>query len=375
MTKRHTIGVAALALVLTLLGSSGIMAQDQATLLLAEQPLRLGEEQRIPLSITCEPIFCSSIRLTLRYDPSVLELRDVLWGDYLGSRDNFIAFDPVIDPVLGSVTLDILIYADAGLDAEGSLIELVVMPLQAATSLIYIESVVITSVASTNTPVSITPTLIEIAAPTATATLESSVTATATPSPTLTPTATATLTATPTVAAAVPATQVVPCVAILFETEIYVGPARNRTIRGLLSDRTLPVGGQYLAEDGTLWWRLIWPAPPVGEADRFWIIAEEVESEGDCAALPETSPSAILTPSGPATATPRPTLVATPSTVQPTSPPSGGGQTGGEQPTPEPPTSTPTPVVVTPEVTPEVAPEPPLPLDIIPSLIPGAGGG
>jgi hypothetical protein len=363
MPRINKIGVTALALVLMLLSAFSSMAQDGATLRLDEQPLRLGEEQRIPLAIICEPIFCSSIRLTLRYDPTVLELRDVLWGDYLGSRDNFIAFDPVIDPALGSLTLDILIYADAGLDAEGSLIELVVMPLQAATSLVYIESVVITSVASANTPVSITPTIIEIAAPTATATLEPSITATATASPTETPTATTTPTATATLASTIAATEIVPCLAILFETEIYVGPARNRTIRGLLSDRTLPVGGQYLADDGTLWWRLIWPAPPIGEADRFWIIAEDVESTGDCDALPEILPSAILTPSGPPTATALPTAIpVTPATSAPSS--------GGEQSRPDTPTPTPSPVV-----TPTDTPVPLLPLEVVPSLIPGLGGG
>lgn len=340
MTRINRMGMAALALALLLMVSSSSMAQDQATLGIPAQPLLLGQEQRIPLTITCEPILCSSIRLTLRYDPGVLELRDVVWGDYLGSRDNFIAFDPVIDAAQGSVTLDILIYADAGLDAQGNLIELVFMPLQPATSLIYVESVVITSVTSTNTPVSVTPTIIEIAAPTATTTLEPSVTVTATTPPT--PSATAIPTAT--LVATVPATaEVVPCVALLFETEIYVGPARNRTIRGLLSDRALPVGGQYLAEDGTLWWRLIWPAPPVGEADRFWVIAEDIESAGDCAALPEIEPSAIITPSGPATPTPLPTLIATP--VTPDGAPSGGGQ-AGSAPTP--------PVVVTQEVTVEV---------------------
>jgi hypothetical protein len=352
MTRRNLIGVAVIALLWMLAFASGILAQDNATLVIDTQELTPGEQQRIPVTISCAPTLCSSIRLTLRYDPSALELRDVEWGGYLGSPDNFIAFDPVIDEARGSIALDILIYGDAGLDAEGTLIELVVVPLQAATSLIYIESVVIISTEGRNTPVSLTPTLIEIAAPTETATLLPTITATQSPTETATPT----LTPTATLAATTPAAEVVPCVVLLFETEIYVGPARNRTIRGLLSDRTLPVGGQFMATDGTLWWRLIWPAPPIGEADRFWIIAEEVESQGDCEALPEIEPSAIITPSGPAT----PTLTAIPTQVETTTnaPLSGGGQSGSE-----PPTSTPTPPpVVSPEVTAEViapaAPEP-----------------
>jgi hypothetical protein len=356
MSRRNIIGIT-IALMLSLLSVSGIMAQDQATLVVDAQPLQVGTEQRIPLMINCEPIFCSSTRLILRYDPTALDMREVVWGDYLGSSDNFIAFDPLIDPVQGSVTVDILIYADAGLDAEGSLIEMVVVPLQTTTSLIYVESVVITSVAGTNTPVLMTPTLIEITAPTATATPEPNTTATptATSTPTLTPTATLATTSTATRSTAT-TTALMPCVAILFETRIYVGPARNRNIRGLISNRRLPVAGQFVASDGTLWWRLTWPAPPPGEADRFWIIAAEAESEGNCAALPVTTPSAVVRPSGPGTSTTLPPVVTgtpTPrSTSAPDAPPTS---------TPVPPTATATntPVPPTATRTPTNTPVPP----------------
>ncbi|MEP7290490.1 MAG: hypothetical protein ABI835_01850, partial [Chloroflexota bacterium] len=105
--------------------------------------------------------------------------------------------------------------------------------------------------------------------------------ATRTPLPTNTPTSTWTSSPTQIIA------QSQPC---SIRTErvdipIYVWPGENRSVRGALSpNQDILVTGQFSAEDGSLWWKIL-PEGTTTELDRYWVKQSQVTQFGDCSTV------------------------------------------------------------------------------------------
>lgn len=91
------------------------------------------------------------------------------------------------------------------------------------------------------------------------------------------------------------------------DIDVRVGPGFNRGIRGnLVPDTDIPVVGKFTDGEGYLWWKIQPPGYIVAEADRYWVLSDDVEENGDCEQVPDASPSGIVAPHPPAQPTPEP---------------------------------------------------------------------
>lgn len=91
------------------------------------------------------------------------------------------------------------------------------------------------------------------------------------------------------------------------DIDLRVGPGFNRGIRGNLPpNMDIPVVGQFTDDQGNLWWKVQPPGYLIAEADRYWVLSDDVEETGDCDLVPDASPSGIVAPRPPAQPTPEP---------------------------------------------------------------------
>lgn len=78
---------------------------------------------------------------------------------------------------------------------------------------------------------------------------------------------------------------------------IYVGPGLYRAIRSmLLPNVPIPVVGKLVDGQGQLWWNIQPPDFDPAEADRYWVLADEVNEFGNCDAVPDAAPSLLVPP-------------------------------------------------------------------------------
>jgi hypothetical protein len=115
-----------------------------------------------------------------------------------------------------------------------------------------------------------------------------------------------------------------PCVVrtIRADVPVRVGPGFNRGARDFLRSNTdIPVIGKFTDPEGNLWWKIQPPGFIPAEADRYWVLSDDVDEFGDCAAVPDSAASQIVAPQPPRpTAGPTPTRVPG-ATAGPTLPP------------------------------------------------------
>lgn len=94
---------------------------------------------------------------------------------------------------------------------------------------------------------------------------------------------------------------------------VRAGPGFQRGARSYLPGYVnIPVAGKFTDEGGNLWWKIQPPGFNPAEADRYWVLADDVDEAGDCTLITETVASPIIAP-------PPPQLVVTP--LIPTLPP------------------------------------------------------
>jgi hypothetical protein len=89
----------------------------------------------------------------------------------------------------------------------------------------------------------------------------------------------------------------VPCTVLANRADVgvYVGPGFNRTVRNYLTtSQSVPVVGQYTDSQGNLWYKIQPPGYNPNEADRYWVQASSVTASGDCALVPDASPSQLV---------------------------------------------------------------------------------
>jgi hypothetical protein len=104
------------------------------------------------------------------------------------------------------------------------------------------------------------------------------------------------------------------------DVTVHAGPGFQRGVRSyLVSNMNVPVVGKFTDSDGNLWWKIQPPDFNPGEADRYWVLADEVDEVGDCALVADAPSSPIVAPQ-PAQPS-APTFVPTILPSRPTQPP------------------------------------------------------
>jgi hypothetical protein len=92
---------------------------------------------------------------------------------------------------------------------------------------------------------------------------------------------------------------------------VRVGPGLDRGTRFYLPANTMiPTTGKYVAADASQWWQIQPPGFDPAEADRYWVMAADVQPFGDCAQVPEV-PAPVVIPVQPVQPVPAPTAVPT----------------------------------------------------------------
>jgi hypothetical protein len=76
---------------------------------------------------------------------------------------------------------------------------------------------------------------------------------------------------------------------------VRAGPGFERGARFyLVTNVNVPVGGKFTDASDNLWWKIQPPDFNPGEADRYWVLAEDVEETGDCALVLDAPASPLI---------------------------------------------------------------------------------
>lgn len=274
-----------LATALIVLGASApAWAQTQAKLNLTDLILAPGSSGVIEADLSCSPP-CGAVALTFTYDPAVLQIDRVTLGGVLGdpAAAQVAALENAIDNTTGRLDLALLAAVPVPQSVDDVLFSLDVTALAAGET-------TLTPTRQEFSDLRGAPLTGEISGGSVTA-QEGAVAPTEVASePTAAPISEATPAPTPAVATgeACFISTVVPNV------PIHVGPSRDRAIRGSLPvSQDVSVTGQFTDSAGRVWWR-IQPAGVTTELDRYWVLESDVDERGDCANVPQTEGSAVI---------------------------------------------------------------------------------
>jgi hypothetical protein len=76
---------------------------------------------------------------------------------------------------------------------------------------------------------------------------------------------------------------------------VRAGPGYERGIRYyLVTNTNIPVVGKYTAADGSVWYEIHPPGFSPAESNRYWVLAADVQSAGDCTSVPDVLPSVVI---------------------------------------------------------------------------------
>jgi hypothetical protein len=276
--------VFAWALVAVLFSASvTAQSQTQAKLSLTDLTLAPGASGVIEGALACSPQ-CGAAALTFAYDPSVMQIDGVRLGGAFGNSTTgqVAALENLVDNTSGRFDLALLAAVPVPQATDTLLFSLDVSALAAGQS-------------------TLTPSRANFSdlrgAPLTSEVLGGQVTVQE--GAAAEPTTSAEPTAAPTEAAAVPTPAPATgeaCVisSVVPNVPIHVGPDRNRAIRSSLpTGEDVAVTGQFTDPDGRIWWR-VQPAGVTTELDRYWVLESDVDERGDCANVPQTEGSAVI---------------------------------------------------------------------------------
>ena len=278
----------ALAAMLIGLGvSAPALAQSQAKLNLTDLTLAPGSSGTIEAALSCSPP-CGAAALTFTYDPAVLQIDRVTLGGAFGNplAAEVAALENAIDNTEGRLDLALLAAVPVPQPTDGLLFSLDVTALSAGETALTPSRQAFSDLRGAPLAGEITGGLITAQEgaipPTEVAAEPTATPAAVTPEPTPAP-ATGEACFVSTVVPNVP---------------IHVGPSRNRAIRGSLPiGEDVAVTGQFIDEAGRVWWR-IQPDGVTTELDRYWVLESDVDERGDCANVPQTEGSAVISTGG-----------------------------------------------------------------------------
>ena len=271
----------ALAIALIVAGSTApALAQTRASLTIGDLTLAPGSSGVIEAALSCSPP-CGAAALTFAYDPAVLQIDRVRLGGAFGNPGaaEVAALENAIDNGSGRLDLALLAAIPVPQPTDNLLFTLDVTALQAGQTVLEPSRQDFSDLrgAPLNGEVTGGSVTVEDGAMSATQeAVEPTATPTVEPAPTLVNGEACTVSS---VVAGVP---------------IHVGPDRNRAIRGALpTGEDISVTGQFTDSAGRVWWR-VQPAGVTTELDRYWVLESDVDERGDCANVPQTEGSAVI---------------------------------------------------------------------------------
>ena len=284
LSLRLTGGIALAALLLLVLAVP-VLAQGQAQLTLSDAVLAPGTSGVIEGRLTCSPQ-CGAAALTLTFDPAVFQIDAVRLGDAFGTvtAGQVAALENAIDNGGGRLDLALLAALPVPQATGDLLFTLDVTALAPGQTILTPSRADFSDLRGAPLEGKVSGGSVTVQ--------EGAVAATATP-------AASDATAAPTEVAAQPTPAPATGEACLISTvvqgvPIHVGPDRNRAIRGSVpTGEDVPVTGQFTDAVGQVWWR-VQPAGVTTELDRYWVLESEVDERGDCANVPQTEGSAVI---------------------------------------------------------------------------------
>lgn len=288
-TLSHWPAIAAAVLLLIAGWAAPVHAQAQARLELTSLALMPGESGTIEARLACSPQ-CGSADLTLTFDPALLRVDSLALGGAFGAvmLGQVAVLENTIDNLTGQIDLALLAASPVPQPADNVVFTLDVTLLAPGETAITVAQAAFSDLRGATLSSMTTDALItglDQVALDATAT-QVAINQQPTPAPTAAPTAGPT--AAPTTGEACTVSSVVAGV------PIHVGPSQNRAIRSSLPTNTdVAVTGQFTDSAGLLWWR-IQPAGVTTELDRYWVLESSVDERGDCANVPQTEGSAVI---------------------------------------------------------------------------------
>lgn len=284
MTHRRFALVLLTALVAMLaLAGQAALAQTQARLILGSLSLAPGASDTVEAVLTCNPQ-CGSATLTLRFDPAIVRVDRLRLGGAFGNPDagQVAAPENGIDNTSGQIDLALLAAAPVPEALDDVLFVLDITALAAGETIFTAERAAFSDLRGAALEGEVTGGVV-------TSTNEP-VVAEITPTPTpfdVTPTPEATAAAAATGEACFVST-------VNNNVAIHVGPDRDRAVRGSMpAGQEVAVTGQFTDEAGLVWWR-VQPAGVTTELDRYWVLESDVDERGDCANVPQTEGSAVI---------------------------------------------------------------------------------
>jgi hypothetical protein len=277
--------VIACALVMALVfGGAALSAQGetQAKLNLSDLTLAPGASGSIEATLACSPQ-CGAAALTFTFDPALLQIDRIRLGGAFGDpvAGQVAALENLADPISGRLDLALLAALPVPQPVDNVLFTLDVTALAAGAT-------VLTPVRAEFSDLRGAPLTGEVLGGSVTVE-EGAAAPTPEPvQPTVAPTEAVQPTPEPATGEACTISTVVPNI------PIHVGPSRNRAIRSSLpTGEEIPVTGQFTDEAGNIWWR-VQPAGVTTELDRYWVLESDVDERGDCANVPQTEGSAVI---------------------------------------------------------------------------------
>lgn len=289
-----------LLLAILLFGTSIISAQTEVVISLPSLNIPVGDSTLVEAAIDCGETQCGLFAITLNFDPAVLRVSGVEFGDYLGDprRGQVLIAEQAFDNSSGIVRLAAASMGTAQTSSQGVLFRLNLTGRAEGMTAFSVSRLEIGDVTGANMTgafmggeVSVEDVSVQNApeaeTPVATVTLNPTLISSAPATPTLQATEALPPTNTP-----VPQ----PCMISTSgrNVAIHVGPDANRSVRGSLPrNQSHLVTGQAQSADGSRWWRI----EPLGgsvETDRFWVRQDDVDDSGDCHLVGESAASVVV---------------------------------------------------------------------------------
>lgn len=286
-TLSHLLAFAAAIMLLAFGWAAPISAQAQAKLELTDLALSPGATGVIEAMLSCSPQ-CGSADLVLTYDPALLRVDSLQLGGAFGdvSAGQVAVLENNIDNSSGQIDLALLAASPVPLPVDDLLFTLELTLLAPGETTLTVASAAFSDLRGASLSGEITDAII-------TSLDQAAIDATATEAavqqqPTAAPTDAAVPTEVPVTGEDCTVSSVVAGV------PIHVGPSRNRAIRSSLPTGVdVPVTGQFTDEAGRVWWR-VQPEGVTTELDRYWVLESDVDERGDCANVPQTEGSAVI---------------------------------------------------------------------------------
>lgn len=252
------------------------LAQEHTTITLTSVTIDVGKTGIIEGHIDCAPGQCGAFAVILGFDPRIVRVDSAEAGEHLG--ESVLPVENQVDNIRGEVRLAVVALGDDFLTGETVLLRLYVTGLRSGTTSLHIVQSEVGDLQGNR---------LELDGIDGQITVGRELTADSPP-------------------ARSESDALCTVRADRRGVPVRVGAGIQRGIRGSLSIGVdIQVVGQVTDSSDNLWWQVHPPGFEEAEADRYWVLAEDVLASGDCQNIPltTTSPVVFANPTLPQTTT------------------------------------------------------------------------